>query len=130
MLIARPYQAKDEAAIKELYAAQGFDYTAPDWNEMMLSTVIEEDGKILMAGFLRPTAEAYLLLNPHDATPKRIRLGQFLIVQKELSAAAQEAGIETVHCWIPPQVAPHFGKLLQHLGWTHPLWPCFAKEIT
>ena len=79
-----------------------------------------------MAGFLRKTAEAYLLFDPMDGIRKRDRIGQLMILQKELLVPAKRVGFEDAHCWLAPEASERFGKLLLHLGWQKPLWPSFS----
>lgn len=129
MIVVRPYRAQDEPAITRLHQAQGLAYTAPDWKKCEVSALIEVDGQIQMAAFLRKTAETYLLMDPTAQVRKRERLGQLLILHKEMIPAAQRAGLQDVHCWLPPQLEPRFGRLLLHMGWTKPLWPCYSREV-
>jgi len=128
MILVRPFRSEDKPRCQAMYAAQGFEYQEPDWAKMSVGAMVEVDGEIQMAAFLRPTAETYLLFNPAEPVTKRERLGQLMILHKELIRPAQRAGIETVNCWVPPEVGK-FGQLLLRLGWTKPLWTCYAKEV-
>lgn len=125
MILVRPYHSDDRAEIERMHAAQGFAYEAPDWDKVLVSAVIEVDGRIQMAAFLRKTAEGYLLFDPTAEVRKRERLGQLLMMHKELVKPAARAGFDDLHCWLPPELADKFGKLLLHLGWTRPEWPSF-----
>lgn len=129
MILVRPAAKEDLPAIAALHASQGLDYEAPDWSKMLVSVVIEVDGQITMAAFLRKTAETYLLLDPRAETSKKERLGQLLILHKELVAPCEGNGLSDLHCWLPPALDTQFGKLLMHLGWTKPLWPCYSREV-
>lgn len=131
MIVVRPFEVRDEAAIHALHAAQNLGYEEPDWKRMLVSAVIEVEGKIEMAAFLRKTAETYLLLDPNESIRKRERIGQLFILHNELNNPARREGLTDVHCWLPPQLEK-FGKLLEnkHLGWTKAPWPvCYSREV-
>lgn len=128
MIIVRPFQEKDKAPIEALHRSMGFDYEPPDWSKMLVSGVVEVDGKISMAAFLRMTAETYMLIDP-DTGSRKDRLAQLLILHRELVRPALRRGLTDLHCWLPPEIEKNFGKLLMHLGWKKPLWPCFSREV-
>lgn len=125
-IVARPYRAEDAKAIHLLHKAQGFDYIAPDWGSLPVSCVLEVDERIEMACFLRPTAETFLLSAPGS---RREKLGQLLILHKELVAPALKAGWSDLHCWVPPEIEQRFGKLLLHLRWKKQLWQSYSREV-
>ena len=129
MIIVRPFADKDRPAIETLHAQMGLNYEQPDWGKMLVSAVVEADEKITMAAFLRMTAESYLLFDPESGR-RRDKLGQLMILHRELLQPAMRRGIEDVHCWLPPQIEQNFGKLLMNsFGWKKPLWPCYSREI-
>lgn len=131
MIIVRPFEKTDAAAMHALHSAQNFGYDEPDWSRMLVSAVIEVDGKIEMAAFLRKTAETYLLLDPKAEIRKRDYIGHLIILHKELTGPARREGLTDVHCWLPPQLEG-FGKLLEnkHLGWVKAPWPtCYSREV-
>jgi hypothetical protein len=130
MILVRPYRLSDAEQIKAIHQAQALPYDAPTWGNMLVSCVIENDGKIEMAGFLRQTAESYLLVNPNTNLRKRELVGRFLVLQKEMIPVAQRAGLEDCHAWLPPQLAD-FGKVLTNpvMGWQPAPWPCFFREL-
>lgn len=129
MIIVRPYAEDDKSALAAMHKAQGFEYEAPDWDKMLVSGVIEVDGEVQMAAFLRKTSETYLLLDPKAAIRKRERLAQLLIMHRELVAPAHRVGFEDTHCWLPPEIDKEFGKLIMHLGWEKPLWTCYSMKV-
>jgi hypothetical protein len=121
----------DFAAVEAIHAAQGLPYEAPQWGSMLASAVLEDQGVIHMAAFLRQTAETYLLVNPALSMKKRESLGELLVLHKELMPAAKRKGLTDVHCWIPPQLGERFGRLLENpiFGWNPAPWPCFHHEV-
>lgn len=126
-IVVRPAGEADCAAMKLL---PSLPYEAPEWEKMDASAIVERDGVISAAVFLRRTAETYLVLNPVVDLRKRERLGELLMLHKELVAPAARAGFTDIHCWLPPELEErHFGRLLLHLGWEKPLWPCYSKKV-
>lgn len=121
----------DLAEVQALHQAQGFDYELPDLEapQMLVRSVIEENGRVTHAAFLRKTSEAYWLFNP-AADRKRDRLGKFLALSNELVAPAERAGLEDVHAFLPPPiVTEQLHKTLLRLGWVKPLWPCYSRKV-
>jgi hypothetical protein len=129
MIIVRPAAPEDTPAIQAMHKAQSFGYTEPDWGKMLISGVVEVDGRIEMAAFLRKTSEAYLLFDPKLEIRKRGRIGQFLMLNRELLIPARRVGFDDVHCWLPPEIEKTFGQVLMHLGWEKPLWACYSRRI-
>jgi len=127
-IVVRPFDQSDAPRIQELYRAQKFDYAQPDWQKIQVSGVVEVDGKITMAAFLRKTSEAYLLVDQEEGR-KRERLAQLLILHREMIPPMRRAGLEDCACWMPPEIAERFGKLLLHLGWVKPLWPSYSYVL-
>ncbi len=87
-------------------------------------------GKILGAAFLRLTAEAYLLLDPHVGTPRE-RWQWLLALHAAAERDAWQRGLEDVHAWLPPPIAKKFGKRIQRLGWLRDdAWTPYCKKLT
>lgn len=90
--------------------------------------VVEEEGQITHAVFLRKTSEAYWIFSPAES--KRERLGKLLAISRELVRPADRAGIEDVHAFIPPQVIDvKLDRTLLNLGWVKPLWTCYTRRV-
>lgn len=94
---------------------------------MCVRIVIEENGVVTHAGFLRLTTEAYWLFEPGET--KRRTLGRFMMLQREMNLQAKSLTLKDVHCWLPNELSEKFGKILMKLGWIKPIWTCFAKEV-
>jgi len=75
-MLVRPYEEKDLGQLKQIHAAQDFPYAFPDLqNPLFLTKIVLTDGegpeqKVCGAVLLRLTAEAYLLLDPSQGTPR------------------------------------------------------------
>ena len=82
------------------------------------------------SALLRLTCEAYLLLDPRDATPRE-RWARIVALQEAASHDAWAKGLADVHCWVPPRVARRFGRRLESLGWMRDdSWTPFCKKLT
>ena len=89
----------------------------------------EGRSKILGAALLRLTAEAYLLLDPRQGTP-RDRWNALLALHAATERDAWQRGLEDVHAWLPPPIAHKFGRRLQRLGWLRDdAWTPFCKKL-
>jgi len=130
MIVFREYEQRDLPRITELHVVQGLAYQLPSPDAMSVRVVIEEDGLVTHALFLRKTAEAYWLFDSSAGT-KREKLGRMLILQKETPKLAKLAGFEDVSCWIPPEIAQSkaFDRTMLKLGWERPLWTDYHREV-
>jgi len=126
-VIVRPFRESDTGAIERILAKQGLAYTPPEWADLAVGAVIEAEGIVRAAAFLRTTATAYLLLEQEQRT--REKIGQLLVLHKELYPAAKLAQITEVEAFLPPEMEQKFGRVLAHLGWKKNLWPNFSLAI-
>lgn len=125
-MIVRPYQEEDFKAVQFLHKSQGFAYDAPDWSAMDLGAVIEVEERIETAVFFRKTAETYLLMAPGTTKDK---LGQLMILHKEMVPPLRAAGFTDISCWVPPEIDARFGKLLLHFGWARQGWKSYSRKV-
>ena len=128
MLRIRPYMEADLERLKAIHAAQGFDYEFPDFSkpEFIIRSVIEDGNGVDAGLFLRKTAEVFLLMQP--TTPKK-GIGRLLIFDREITPLAKREGLSDVHCWVPPEIEAHFGKLMLHLGWQKQFWSSYSRKV-
>lgn len=129
-MLVRPYMREDFSEVKALHAAQGFEYELPDLDapSMLVRAVVEENGRVTHAAFLRKTSEAYWIFNPGES--KRERLARLLVLSKELVAPAARAGLEDVHAFLPPQIVDtKLHRTLLNRGWVKPLWVCYSRKV-
>jgi hypothetical protein len=127
----REYQESDLAHLRAIHTAQGFDYALPDLSNPLFVTkkVLASDGTIVGAGFLRLTAEAYLLLDPRAGTPRE-RWQWLLALHATAESDAWQRGLEDVHAWLPPPIAKRFGKRVAQLGWVRDdTWTPYCKKL-
>lgn len=89
-----------------------------------------QSSPIVGAAFLRLTAEAYLLLDPHAGTPQQ-RWQWLLALHAAAERDAWQRGLEDVHAWLPPPIANRFGKRITQLGWRRDdSWTPYSKKLT
>ena len=140
-MLIRAYRESDLDALRKIHAAQNFPYAFPDLgNPLFLTKIVLTNGdsgrgsmsgadhdasagesessqqKILGAAVLRLTAEAYLLLDPQQGSPRQ-RWQSLLALHNAAQYDARRRGLEDVHAWLPPAIAKTFGRRLERLGW-------------
>ena len=157
-MLVRPYRESDLDALRNIHASQNFPYAFPDLsNPLFLTKIILTDASsadqptlsaldhandqapetesplasenILGAAILRLTAEAYLLLDPQQGSPRQ-RWRALLALHAATQQDAQRRGLEDVHAWLPPGIARTFGRRLEHLGWRRDdEWTPYCKRF-
>ena len=126
----RAYTGADLEALRAMHAAQGFGYAFPDLGDplFLVRSVVEEEGRPRMAAFLRLTAEAYLLADPREGTPRR-RWRWLLALHGAVRQEAAARGLADVQAFLPPRVARAFGRRLRSLGWRRDPWACYTRQL-
>ena len=118
-MLLREYKESDLDAVRDIHAAQGFDYALPDLRNPLFVTKLVLSGsnsRVFGAALLRLTAEAYLLLDPRAGAPRE-RWQWLLALHEAARRDAWQRGLEDVHAWLPPSIAQKFGRRLERLGW-------------
>ncbi len=128
----RQYQESDLAELRRIYSVQQFPYAFPDLRDPLFLTkivVTGDNNRILGAALLRLTAEAYLLLDPRQGSPRQ-RWQALLALHDAAQRDAQQRGLEDVHAWLPPRIARTFGRRIERLGWRRDdEWTPFCKRF-
>jgi hypothetical protein len=129
-MLVRPYTDTDFTALRIMHATQGFGYQLPDPSDplFLVRTVIEDEGRTRMAALLRLTAEAYLLADPADGTPRQ-RWQWLTALHEGTREAAAAQGLADVQAFLPPQVARAFGRRLEQFGWRRDPWHCYTRGL-
>jgi hypothetical protein len=130
----REYQPADLDRIKELHRQSGFRYALPDFSgqEFISRRVVGDESDIGMAGFLRLTAEAFLVCSPdwRTAAWRDLALRKLHTVCREDAAGR---GVSEVNAFLPPEIVARFGARLVRSGWKrYPKgqeWSCFSFEV-
>ena len=127
----RAYNDGDLDALRSMHAAQGFGYALPDLSDplLLVRAVVEDEGRLRMAALLRLTAEAYLLADPRDGSPRQ-RWQWLLALHEATRRAAAARGLADVQAFLPPQVARPFGRRLERLGWRRDPWHCYTHRLS
>jgi hypothetical protein len=126
----RAYKDADLEALRAMHVAQGFGYALPDLGDplFLVRSVVEEEGRPRMAAFLRLTAEAYLLADPNEGSPRR-RWRRLLALHEAVRQEAAARGLADVQAFLPPRVARAFGRRLGSLGWRRDPWSCYTRLV-
>jgi hypothetical protein len=124
------YTDADFESLRAMHAAQGFGYAFPDLSDplFLVRSVVEEDGRPRMAAFLRLTAEAYLLADPREGSPRQ-RWRWLLALHEAVRQQAAARGLADVQAFLPPRVARAFGRRLVALGWRCDPWTCYTRQV-
>jgi hypothetical protein len=130
MMLIRPYTDADLDALRAMHAAQNFSYELPDLADplFVMRAVVEEDGAPRMAALLRLTAEAYLLADPREGTPRQ-RWQWLMALHESTRRAAKACGLVDVQAFLPPPIARAFGRRLETLGWRNDPWRCYTRRL-
>jgi hypothetical protein len=128
-MIIRDYQSEDLPSLEQIYAAQALPYPLPALDRMLVRRVVTDGERIVLAGALKPTADAYLLVDTTWQTPG-VRLWALERLHAAMLQATIKTNIQQVHAWIPPQLEKSMGRrLVRDFGWWHTDWPCYVKEV-
>ena len=134
-MLVREYKEQDLESLQQIHAGQKFPYAFPDLrNPLFLTKIVLTDGegsneKIRGAALLRLTAEAYLLLDPSQGTPRE-RWQSLLALHQAAQQDAWRRGLEDVHAWLPPAIEKKFGRRLERLGWLRDAaWTPYCKRL-
>lgn len=129
----REYTDADFERIKDLHRQSGFEYELPDLSDARFFShrVVWNKSGICMAGFLRLSAEAFLVCDPgwRTAAWRDLALRQ---LHRACRADATEKGVADVNCFVPPAIEKQFGRRLVRLGWNRykgQEWRCYSFEV-
>lgn len=126
----REYSEADLEDLRRIHRAERMPYQFPDLMSPLFLTraVLEENGRLSAAGFLRLTAEAYLLVDGSEGSPRE-RWRRLLILHESIRGEAARRGLDDAHCWLPPGIASSFGRRLKQLGWSRETWDCYSRGM-
>lgn len=120
---------EDHAHLKAMHGQMGIDYELPDLDDMVSKLVFEDDeGKVRMAILLRPTVEAYMLVDRTEKVSARERWSRFLCLHRAALQEAAAKGFQDGYAFPPPHLDRSFGGKLKRLGWFRP-WPAWNRII-
>ena len=127
----REYQEDDILALQKIRIDNGLPPNCmPDPTDplMLAKLVMEQDGKPVMATFLRGTSEIYLLVDHEHGTPEE-RWQQLQELKDYLVKEAWKLGLDQMTCWVPPEIEQSFSKRLLELGFQRSPWQSYTLNI-
>jgi hypothetical protein len=122
----------DLNALKSMHAESGFDYSFPNLDDQRyLVKIVAENGerRPCMAGLLRLTSEAYLLIDKQASGTPNERWERLQMLHETVRREASRWGIEDVHAFIPPEVPEGFFRRLKRMGWTEEKFRCMWTPV-
>ena|SRR5258705_9817011 len=127
----REYQEDDILALQKIRIDNGLPSNCmPDPTDplMLAKLVVEQDGKPVMATFLRGTSEIYLLVDHEHGTPEE-RWQQLQELKDYLVKEAWKLGLDQMTCWVPPEIEQSFSKRLLELGFQRSPWQSYTLNV-
>jgi hypothetical protein len=128
----REYEKRDEAALKAIHEASGFDYQFPNLDDPLcvVKRVIAEEGRVVQGIVVKLEGEVYIWVAPDWGTPE-LRWLWLQELTEEAKKAAWEKGLDSLVCVVPPEIADSFEKRLKQIGMVKNLgWPRFSFDLT
>lgn len=131
MIAIRNYTMKDLAEIERIHREAGLPSQCLPSTENLLffvRKVVEDNGTVALASFLKMTAEAFVLVDHNHQTPD----WRWLALQKLTGVTLREAavkGMQDVTAWLPPEVENGFGSRLEALGFTKSPWASYSTRL-
>jgi hypothetical protein len=125
----RLYKTSDEAALRTMHKAQGFEYEFPDLmgRRMEGVWVAEENGRILAAVAVERIVQTYFLCSP--GLRPRVGASLFQAFESRIVPELSARGYNEANAFLPPSIAERFGRRLERsLGWTRN-WKSWAKRF-
>ncbi len=94
----------------------------------LVKEVVEDNGQPVMAGFIRATSEAYLIVDHAAGTPEQ-RWQWLQELTKIVSDKAWAQGLDEITVWLPPELLDSFEKRLLNLGFRRSPWQSFTLPL-
>jgi hypothetical protein len=96
---------------------------------MITRRVLEDDSQIIMAVAIKPTADAYLLMDTAWQTPGQ-RWWALQAIHEDIRQQLLKTNVVQVHAWVPPELDKSFRRrLIRDFGWLPALWQCYARGL-
>lgn len=127
----RAYREDDLAAIERMHRESGLPANClPVLTNPLFKVkiVADQQGKVVQAGFVKLTGEAFILVDHTHATPQeRLDALEELVVHGLADAA--KVGLDDVSAWLPPEVERAFGPRLKALGFRESPWKSYSALL-
>jgi hypothetical protein len=131
-MFCRDSDENDRLQLQAIHRASGMDYLFPDLDSPLFITrkvLIDDDGNIIGAAFLKVQAETYLMLDP--TLGPRQKMDAINRLNPEVEREAWEKGLDTLVAYIPEDIDKKFDKRLLKLGWERVRagWKTWFREL-
>lgn len=126
----RDFEARDIVDIHRIHTQSGLPSNCfPNVNDELffIKEVVELDRKVALAGFLKTTAEVYILVDHSAGTPDW-RWGMLQQLAAHGLSRAAAMGVRDVTAWIPEE-AKWFSKRVEALGFIKSPWPSWTAKL-
>lgn len=127
----RAYQNSDLDMVKEVFSKSGLPQNCwpnLDSKLFVVKVVADEGGRVVQAGFVKLTAEAYLLVDHKFDTPeRRWDILQSLVIKGLYDSAVK--GLDQVTCWLPPSLEMSFAPRLKALSFEKSPWNSYTAAL-
>lgn len=125
----RLYGDTDLDTIRTMHEAMQIGYTFSGFSPLFAVKRVVEDarGRVIAAGALKLTSEAFLWLDEIESSVKKLHA--IAALNTACTEDARKMGLEDCTCWVPPRIARTFKAALQSLGWEESAWPSFTYKL-
>lgn len=129
--VIRDFSNADFMTIHKIHIANGLDDRCfPNLSDplFIVKQILEYNGKIAMASFLKGTCEVFFMIDHTQGTPEQRWewLQEFCLHMRE---KAWELGLEEMTAWIPPEIEASFAKRLTELGFVRSPWSSWTLTL-
>jgi hypothetical protein len=131
MIVVKNYTTEHLAEIQRIHREAGLPPECmPNLENPLffVRKVVDDNGKVALAGFLKMTAEAFVLVDHEHESPE----WRWAALQKLTAVTLHEAAVKTIQdvtAWLPPDVEKSFGSRLEALGFKRSPWPSFSVRL-
>ena len=130
-VIIRPFESSDVGAIEQMHHKAGLPpICLPDTKcpLFFLKLVGTQDKRVINAGFIKLTGEAFILVDHETGTPEERWANLRSLVQVGLASAGAK-GLQDVTAWLPPEVEKSFGKRIEDFGFHKSPWNSYSAIL-
>ena len=127
----RAFEMSDVVRTREIHEANGLPENCfPDLADplFIVKLTVEQDGKPVMASFLKGASELFLIVD-HSAGTAEERWEWLQQLTEEMKKKAWELGLDQMSAWIPPEMEKSFAKRLEQLGFIKSPWTCWTMNL-
>jgi hypothetical protein len=137
----RDFTFADLDRVREIHAANGLPgncfpelVTKNDKDEevidplFLVNAVVEQEGTTVMASFLKGISEVYVLVDHSQGTPEQ-RWQWLQELTAHMKREAWLKGLDSMTCWVPPEIEKSFADRLKDLGFIRSPWQSYTLPL-